>query len=107
MENDQIRKKYDVMSSRYENIKKNGNKDKFIGVSSDDIKIMTLKERRTERQSLTPASSSTLINLNNSTMLLDEVSDLWSSLGTSNNTSFGSGLTRFKQYSMDERKIKT
>jgi phage shock protein A len=104
MESDQLRKRCDVMTSKYENIKKIGNKDKFIGLSSEDLKITTLKERRTERQSLTPSSSTTLAHLNNSSILLDEVTDMWS--GLQNNTSM-TNLSRFKQYSMEERRVHT
>lgn len=36
-----------MVSTRYENIKKFGNKDRFIGIGSlDDFKIPTLKEKR-------------------------------------------------------------
>jgi hypothetical protein len=34
--------KCDVVTSKYENVKKLGNKDKFIGVT-EDLKIPTLK----------------------------------------------------------------
>jgi WD40 repeat protein len=49
-------------------------------------------------------SSTTITQLNNNSMLLDEVSDLWSGLNTSTSST---NLARFKNHSMEERRIQT
>ena len=53
VENEQLRKKYEVMTEKYEVARKLGNKDKFIGLNNRSTsvqKIRTFRERRLERQ---------------------------------------------------------
>jgi hypothetical protein len=103
LERDQYRRKYDILNSKYENVKKLGNKDKFIGLT-EEVKISTLKEKRMERNSITPVQNSTIAQINSNSMLLDEVSDLWSGLNT---TASVSNLSRFKVHSNEDRRIQT
>jgi hypothetical protein len=87
MELDHSKRKCEVVAQKYENIKKIGNKDKFIGrVTSrdeEDPRMTTFSQKRLER-----AGSAAVPTLQQNNVILEEVTSMMQNLSNqSNNTS--------------------